>query len=157
MTKKAPATAAVRALRAAGADFELLPYRYGGGGAAGAAEALGLDDHEVVKTVVFVGDGEPLLVLMHGDIEVSTRAVGRVVGAKRVGPAPTRVAERVTGYRVGGISPFGTRDELAVVCQSTVLDLPRVFINAGHRGLLVGIAPGVIVDLLAPIVADVAA
>lgn len=154
---KTPVTPAIRALRAAGAGFELHPYRYDGGGAGGAAEALGVDPHAVVKTLVFVADDEPLLVLMHGDREVSARAVGRVVGAKRVEAAPVRVAERVTGYRVGGISPFGTRVPLTVVCQATVLDLPAIWINAGHRGLLARLAPRVVADVLAPTVADVVA
>jgi Cys-tRNA(Pro) deacylase len=153
---KTPVTAAIRALRRAGIDAGTHPYRYDGGGARGAAEALGIPEQAVVKTLVFLADGEPVLVLMHGDHEVSTRAVGRALGAKRVEPAPVDVAERVTGYRVGGISPFGTRRDLTVVCQATVLDLELVHVNGGRRGLLVSIDPTVFVDLLDPVVADVA-
>lgn len=153
---RTPATPAIRALRDVGIEPEVHPYRYAGGGAAGAAEALGIEPHVVIKTLVFLADDDPVLVLMHGDREVSSRAVARTLGAKRADPAPVDVAERVTGYRVGGISPFGTRRDLPVVCHGTVLDLERCWVNAGRRGLLVALGPEVLRDVLSPVVADVA-
>ena len=153
---RTPVTPAIRALRAEGVDAEPVAYRYEAGGAEEAAVALGLGPTTVVKTLVVEADGEPRLVLMHGDREVSLRSVGRVVDAKRVTAADPATAERVTGYRVGGISPFGTRQALPVLCQSTVLDLDRVHVNAGRRGLLVAVDPRLFVELLDATVADVA-
>lgn len=153
---RTPVTSAIRALRAAGFEPQPVAYRYEAGGAEEAAVALGLDPATVIKTIVVEADGEPRLVLMQGNREVSLRAVGRVVDAKRVTAADPATAERVTGYKVGGISPFGTRQALPVLCQSTVLDLDRVHVNAGRRGLLVPVDPHLFVDLLDATVADVA-
>lgn len=153
---RTPVTPAIRALRAEGVEAEPVAYRYEAGGAEEAAVALGLGPSTVVKTLVVEADGEPRLVLMHGDREVSLRSVGRVVEAKRVTAADPATAERVTGYRVGGISPFGTRRRLPVVVQTTVLELAEVHVNAGRRGLLVAVDPQVFVDLLDATVADIA-
>ena len=154
---KIPSTPALRLLRDAGIAHTLHPYRYRtGSGTAGFSEATGIDEHTVVKTLVFDGDAGATVVLMHGDREVSVRALARHLGVKNMAPATTAVAERLTGYRVGGISPFGTRQVLPVVVQSSVLELPRVHVNAGSRGLLVGIDPAVFVDLLDAATADVA-
>ncbi len=153
-----PVTAATRALRAAGAAFTGHRYAYRErGGTAAAAAALGVDEHVVVKTLVMDADGDPLLVLMHGDREVSTRAVGRRLGARRVAPASPAEARRLTGYEIGGISPFGTRRRLPVLVQASVLALPRVLVNGGMRGFLVEVAPGVLADVAGAVPADVAA
>lgn len=153
---KIPSTPALRLLRDTDVAHTLHPYRYQGGGTGGFTEATGIDEHTVIKTLVFDGDAGPTIVLMHGDREVSVRALARHLGVKHMEPASPAAAERVTGYRVGGISPFGTRQVLPVVVQASVLDLPRVHVNAGSRGLLVGIDPAAFVDVLGATTADVA-
>jgi len=142
-----PISTAVRALRAAKVEFtpHLYPY-VDRGGTAHAAESLGVDHHAVVKTLVMEAQGEgprrqPLLVVMHGDREVSTRQLARLLGVKAVTPASEAAVERHTGYIPGGVSPFGTRAVLPVYVEATILDLPRVYINGGKRGFLVGIVP----------------
>src|SRR5690606_32880701 len=127
----------------------LHPYRYeDAGGTAAFAAQTGFDEHAVIKTLVMDGDAGPTVVLMHGDTEVSTRSLARLLGVKHMAPATLADAERLTGYRIGGISPFGQRRSLPTVCQATVLDLPTVYVNAGRRGLLVSLAPQVFLDLL---------
>lgn len=145
-------THAIRLLDARGAEYACHEYRYiEHGGTAEAARQLGVDEHAVIKTLVF---GEtprsPFLVLMHGDAEVSARALARALGLKSVAPCPPAVAERVTGYQVGGISPFGTRQPLGVCVESSVLDLPRLYVNGGRRGLLVSMTPPQLVAVLQP-------
>ncbi len=153
-----PVTAATRALRAAGATFTGHRYTYRErGGTRAAAAALGVDEHAVVKTIVMTADGAPLLVLMHGDREVSTRAVGRHLGARRVAIATPSDARRVTGYEVGGISPFGIRRRLRVLVQPSVLALPRVLVNGGLRGFLVEVDPVLLVRIAGAEAAEVAA
>ena len=151
-------TPAIRALRAAGVAFEEHPYRYEErGGTRVSARELGVDEHAVVKTIVLQADGRDLhLVLMHGDREVSTRALARVLGVKRLEPAPAPVAQRATGYQFGGTSPFGTRQALPTWVEHTVLLLPRIYINGGARGLLVSLAPDVLVSLLGAVPVEVA-
>ncbi len=153
-----PSTPALRTLRALGVAFEPRLYPYvERGGARAAAEALGLDLHTVVKTLVFEDPrSEPFLVLMHGDREVSASAVARVLGVKQVRPCPPAVAERHTGYRVGGTSPFGTRKLLRVVVQESILALRSIAINGGSRGLLVELAPVCLLAHLDATAADVA-
>ncbi|MBN2450674.1 MAG: aminoacyl-tRNA deacylase [Lentisphaeria bacterium] len=138
-----PMTRAVRALREAGIPYDEHPYAYvEKGGTAAVAQGLGVEEHHVVKTLVFEDDqGTALLVLMHGDRSVSTKELARVTGAKRITPAAPERAERDTGYRVGGISPFGTRITLPVCVEETILRLPRIYINGGHRGFIVGMDP----------------
>jgi Cys-tRNA(Pro) deacylase len=119
------------------------------GGAGEAARQLGLDPHAVVKTLVMEDEAaRPLVVLMHGDREVSTRNLARQAGLKKVAPCRPDVAQRHSGYQVGGTSPFGTRKRMPVWVEASVLDHPTIYINGGRRGYLVGIAPGVLVDLL---------
>jgi len=145
-TEPVPATAAVRALRAAGVPFSPRFYAYvERGGTRHSAEALGVSEHEVVKTLVMEarrsGAPEPILVLMHGDREVSTRQLARQIGAREVAPASPNAVEKHTGYVPGGVSPFGTRKKLPVYVERSVLALPRVLVNGGRRGFLVEIAP----------------
>ena len=146
-------TSAIRVLREHGIAFSEHLYRYEErGGTRVSSRELGVDEHSVIKTLVMQDDrGRPLIVLMHGDREVSTKKLARHIGAKTVEPCDPAVAERHTGYQVGGTSPFGTRKALPVYVERTVLDLPRVYINGGRRGFLVAIAPADLVRVLSPI------
>ena len=119
------------------------------GGTAESARALGLDEHDVVKTLVMEDErAQPLIVLMHGNRTVSTKNLARQSGRKRIEPCTPEVAQRHTGYQVGGTSPFGTRKALPVFVESSVLQRPRIYINGGRRGYLVGLVPDVLVDVL---------
>jgi Cys-tRNA(Pro) deacylase len=143
-------TPAIRALEAAGVAFEEHRYRYEErGGTRVSARELGVDEHQVIKTLVLQDDAGGLhLVLMHGDREVSTKALARLIGVKRLVPAPATAAQRATGYQFGGTSPFGTRQALPTYVERTVLALPRLYINGGARGLLVSLAPDVLTTVL---------
>ena len=149
---KAPATPAVRALRQAGVAFTEHPYRYieHGGTAAFAAEA-GIEEHAVVKTLIMEDDAKkPLVVLMHGDREVSTKELARLLAVKTVQPCAPEAAERHSGYMVGGTSPFGLRKPMPVYAEETILELPKIYINGGKRGFIVGLEPKDLVRLLEP-------
>jgi len=147
--ERAPATPAVHFLRENGVDFRTHFYKYERSGAVLAAEKLGVDPHSVIKTLVMEDDsGNPLIVLMHGDRDVSLKQLARELGVRSVSTASVKDAQRYTGYRVGGISPFGTRRELPVYVEEGLLRLPAVYINAGRRGFIVEISPGEIVRLL---------
>ncbi len=150
MKDKTPVTPAVRLLRERGVEFTEHPYDYVEHGGTGEfARQAGVDEHAVVKTLVFEDDGgRPFLVLMHGDREVSAKEMARLLGVKAVRPAPPADAQRHTGYMVGGISPFGTRKALPVYVEAGILALPRIFINGGKRGFLVGIDPRELVRVL---------
>jgi Cys-tRNA(Pro) deacylase len=139
-------TPATRYLDARGASYQSHSYAYiDRGGARQAAVCLQVDEAAVVKTLVMRADtGERLLVLMHGDREVSQKNLARLAGVRRVDACSPDEALRETGYQVGGISPFGTRNTLRVYAEATLLELPRLFINAGRRGLLLEIEPGVL-------------
>ena len=143
-------TPATACLRAHGVPFSEHVYDYvEHGGTAESSRQLGVDEHSVVKTLVMQDeDTKPLIILMHGDREVSLKNLARQIGAKRVEPSKPEVAERHTGYRVGGTSPFGTRKALGIFVERSVLSLPLIYINGGRRGYLVGIDPRVLVDLL---------
>ncbi|WP_295549141.1 aminoacyl-tRNA deacylase [uncultured Pseudacidovorax sp.] len=142
-----PATAVLRAAKVA---FTEHPYEYlEHGGAQHSAAALGFDPFTVVKTLVMQDqDAKPLIVLMHGNRTVSTKNLARQIGAKSVEPCKPEVAQRHSGYQVGGTSPFGTRRAMPVYIESTILDLPRICINGGRRGYLIGIDPQLCVQLL---------
>ena len=149
---KAPMTAAVRVLKQAGVPFTEHPYAYveRGGTAAFAAQA-GVDEHAVVKTLVMEDEAKKaFVVLMHGDREVSTKELARVLGVKSVHPCAPETAERHSGYMVGGTSPFGLRKPLPIYVEATVLELARIYINGGKRGFIVGLAPQDLVRVLAP-------
>ena len=152
-----PATTGVRFLRERGITF--LPHFYPfqeHGGTAHAASSLAVDEHSIVKTIVVTTDtGEPYLVLMHGDREVSLKRLARTLGFREITVADQKDAERLTGYTVGGISPFGTRRALRVCVERTILALPRIFINGGKRGFLVEIPPTVLTEQLAALPVDV--
>ena len=143
-------TPATQMLRAHGVAFTSHPYEYlERGGAQHSAAVLGLDPYAVVKTLVMQDqDAKPLLVLMHGNRTVSVKNLARQIGVKSVEPCKPEVANRHSGYLVGGTSPFGTRREMPVFVEETVLSLPRILINGGRRGYLVGIDPQVCVQLL---------
>ncbi len=141
--KDYPKTNAIRGLLDHGIEFEVFSYKYEErGGTRLSSRELGLDEHTVVKTLVMETDAdEPLIVLMHGDCEVSTKQLARVLGVKFVRPCDPKVANRHSGYRVGGTSPFGTRRAMPIYCEAGILELDRIYINAGARGLLVRIDP----------------
>ena len=143
-------TPATQLLRANKIAFTEHPYEYmEHGGAQRGAEMLGLDPFTVIKTLVMQDqDAKPLIVLMHGNRTVSTKNLARQIGAKSVEPCKPEVAQRHSGYMVGGTSPFGTRREMPVYIESTILALPRIVLNGGRRGYLVGIDPQVCVALL---------
>ncbi len=143
-------TPATAWLRAHGVAYTEHPYDYvDKGGALHSAAVLGWDPHAVVKTLVMQDqDARPLIILMHGDREVSTKALARQIGAKSVEPCAIEVAQRHSGYLVGGTSPFGTRRAMPVYVEHSILELPRILINGGRRGFLVGIAPQVCTEVL---------
>lgn len=145
-----PSTPALRLLREAGVAFELHPYRYEPrGGTRASARELGVDEHLVIKTLVLRADGgDGLLMLMHGDREVSLKALARALAVRAIEPSDEGEARRLTGYQFGGTSPFGTRRRLPLYAERTIRELPRLFINGGARGLLVALEPTVLETLL---------
>jgi Cys-tRNA(Pro) deacylase len=155
---KTPSTPATRLLRERGVGYTEHLYRYEEkGGTRASSRELGLDEHAVVKTLVMEDDAkEPLVVLMHGDREVSTKALARALGKKSIQPCRPEVANRHSGYLVGGTSPFGTRKPMPVYVERTILDLPTMYVNGGSRGFLVGVAPAELVRVLRPTPVDVA-
>jgi Cys-tRNA(Pro) deacylase len=154
---KSPSTAATRLLREKGVAYTEHPYRYEEkGGTRVSARELGVDEHAVVKTLVMEDDeGAPLVVLMHGDREVSTKALARQLGKKAVQICKPEVANRHSGYLVGGTSPFGTRKAMPVCVERTIMDLERIYVNGGSRGFLVGMAPKDLAAVLSPTLVDV--
>jgi Cys-tRNA(Pro) deacylase len=158
MTVRHPVTQAVRALRAARVDFvpHLYPWEPRGGTRA-SSEALGVDEHLVIKTLIFEDDARrPLCILMHGDREVSAKNLARALGVKQVAPCTPEVADRHSGYQVGGTSPFGLRRAMPIYLERTIAGLPRLYINGGARGFLVELAPADLVRVLSPTLVDVA-
>lgn len=153
---KFPVTAAVRMLREHGVDFTHHPYEYEErGGTAVSARELGVDEHAVIKTLVMEDDAKkPLLMLMHGDREVSTKNLARHLGVKTIAPCDPVTADRHSGYQVGGTSPFGARRAMPVYLQRTIAELPYVYINGGKRGYLVGMPPTELVRVLRPTLVD---
>ncbi len=143
-------TPATAFLKAHGVAFTEHPYEWlEHGGAQHSAQVLGLDPFTVVKTLVMEDEkARPLVILMHGNRTVSTKNLARQIGAKSVAPCKPEVASRHSGYLVGGTSPFGTRREMPVYVEQSILDLPRIVLNGGRRGYLVGIEPQVLVRLL---------
>jgi Cys-tRNA(Pro) deacylase len=151
-TARFPATPATRMLEAAGVAFEghVFPYVEKGGTRHSSA-VLGVDEHAVIKTLMFEGgDREPLCVLMHGDRLVSEKQLARAVEQRTIRPCEPATAERHSGYQVGGTSPFGLRKPMPIFAEATIFDLPRIWINGGRRGFLVSMAPAELDRLLKP-------
>ena len=155
---KYPVTQAVRVLRAHEVLF--VPHQYAwteGGGTAASAAALCVPEHSVIKTLVMEDDqARPLIVLMHGDKQVSTKNLARQIGARSVQPCKPAVADRHSGYQVGGTSPFGTKSALPVYCERSILELPKIWINGGGRGFLVELDPKDLQRVLQLTLVDVA-
>ncbi len=155
---KSPVTAAIRVLRDNRVVFTEHTYKYvDRGGTAESSQQLGLDEHSLVKTLIMEDElKKPFIVLMHGDREVSTKELARIIGVKRVAPCTPETAQRHSGYMVGGTSPFGAKKTMPVYMEETVCDLPKIYINGGKRGYLVGIDPKDIMPVLNPILVKAA-
>jgi Cys-tRNA(Pro) deacylase len=151
-------TPATQFLHAHGVRYTEHEYEYiERGGTAVSADSLGVPEHEVVKTLVMQDEkAQPLIVLMHGDKQVSAKELARVIGVKTIAPCSPETANRHTGYMVGGTSPFGTRKTLPIYMERTILDLPRIYINGGRRGYLVGLNPADAARVLRPVLVSVA-
>lgn len=156
--EKTPVTAAVRLLRQQRVEFSEHLYEYREkGGTAVSARQLGVDEHCVIKTLVMEDERQqPLIVLMHGDRQVSTKELARQIGCKTIQPCLPEVANRHSGYLVGGTSPFGTRKAMPVYCQASILSCRKIYLNGGKRGYLVGLAPADLERLLQPKLVQVA-
>ena len=154
----APETQATRFLHQHGVAFSSHCYAYEEhGGTRVSARELNVSEHAVIKTLIMEDEAaRPLIVLMHGDCQVSTKALARQIGCKRIEPCKPEVANRHSGYLVGGTSPFGVRKKMPVYLEQSILDLPLIYINGGHRGFLVGIHPHDLLRLLAPTLVNVA-
>lgn len=150
--EKTPVTAAVRVLRAEKVAFSDHLYAYEEkGGTAVSSRELGIDEHAVIKTLVMEDDcRKPLIVLMHGDLQVSTKELARLIGVKQVSPCTADAAQKQSGYLVGGTSPFGTRFPMPVYMEESIATLPTIYINGGKRGYLVGMAPAELIRVLKP-------
>ncbi|HEY0252114.1 MAG TPA: Cys-tRNA(Pro) deacylase [Kofleriaceae bacterium] len=151
-------TMAIRALRAGKVAFEPFEYKWEPhGGTAASAEALGVDEHAVIKTLIFEDDrAQPLCILMHGDREVSAKNLARQIGAKSTAPCKPEIADKHSGYQVGGTSPFGLKRAMPIYLERTIVELPAIWINGGGRGFLVKLSPGDLVRVLSPMLVDVA-
>jgi Cys-tRNA(Pro) deacylase len=158
-TENLPVTAAIRVLREHDVAYTPHVYDYEPrGGTSKSAESLGVDEHVVIKTLVMEDETKrPLVVLMHGDREVSTKNLARHLGVKSIAPCKPEVADRHSGYQVGGTSPLGLRRPMPIYMERSIASLPRIFVNGGRRGLLVEIDPADLVRVLGPELVDVAA
>ncbi len=156
--EKFPITPAIRLLRENNipCTSHLYPYEEHGG-TAHSARCLGVDEHAVIKILIMEDDRkQPLIVLMHGDRKVSTRELARLRGVKTISPCDSAIADKHSGYQIGGTSPFGVRKLMPVYLEASILDLPRLYINGGKRGFLVGLVPADVQLLLQPLLAQVA-
>ena len=158
MSEKHPITMAVRVLRDNSVEFTHHLYEYEErGGTTVSARELGVDEHAVIKTLIMEDDQKkPMIVLQHGDREVSTKNLARQLGVKSIAPCTPAVADRHSGYQVGGTSPFGTKRAMPVYMERTIAKLPKIYVNGGKRGYLVGIAPVDVIGILEPIMVDAA-
>lgn len=150
--KKLPTTGPMRVLRQEGVEFSDHVYAYEEhGGTRVAARELGVDEHAVVKTLILEDDSRrPAIVLMHGDLDVSTRKLARLAGVKSFTPCSPETVRHHTGYVVGGVSPLATRRKMPVYLEQSILDLPRIYVNGGRRGYLMGVTPGDLARVLDP-------
>jgi Cys-tRNA(Pro) deacylase len=156
--EKFPVTPATRWLRAQGITFSghLYPYQ-DHGGTAHSAQCLGVDEHCIVKTLIMENERrQPLIALMHGDRQVSTKELARLVGVKTIAPCDPGIAQKHSGYQVGGASPFGVRKPIPVYMEASILDLPLIYLNGGKRGFLISLAPAEAQRLLNPTLVNVA-
>ena len=155
---KSPSTPATRMLRAHSVEYTEHMYRYEDrGGTKVSARELGVDEHSVIKTLIMEDEqAKPLIVLMHGDLDVSTKSLARQIGCKSISPCMPDVADRHSGYQVGGTSPFGTRKAMPTYMEQTILELPKIYINGGSRGFLVGLDPKEAQRLLSPVLVQAA-
>ena len=154
---KTPVTPAIRFLKQAKVDFTPHLYNYEErGGTAVSARELGVEEHHVIKTLVMEDEQcKPLIVLMHGDLEVSTKELARTIGVKAITPCSSAIALKHTAYLIGGTSPFATRKEMPVYMEETIATLPLIYLNGGKRGFLICVTPQVVVDLLKPTMVEV--
>ena len=145
-----PITQAIRLLRENKIDFEPRVFDYvEKGGTKHSAEVLNVDEHAVIKTLIFeTNERKPLIVLQHGDFQVSTKELARILKVKSAAPVAPEKANKLTGYLVGGTSPFGTKTKMPVYAEKTIFDLPQIYINGGKRGFLITIAPRVLKKVL---------
>lgn len=145
-----PITPAIRFLREKKVEFEPHVFDYvEKGGTRASAEVLGLDEHAVVKTLIFeTNEKKPLIVLMHGDLQVSTKELARILKVKTISPVSPEKANKLTGYLVGGTSPFGAKTKMPVYAERTIFNLEKIYINGGKRGFLVAINPQLLRELL---------
>jgi Cys-tRNA(Pro) deacylase len=155
--EKFPVTAAIRFLKQSKIEFSSHLYNYEErGGTTVSARELGVDEHQVIKTLIMEDEqGQALIVLMHGDQEVSTKELARRVGVKTISPCNPESALKQTGYQVGGTSPFAPKKSMPVYMEKTIATLPRIFINGGKRGFLVSLTPQSVIDLLNPTMVEV--
>lgn len=154
---KSPVTPAVRQLRAEKVAFSDHPYSYEEkGGTSVSARELGVDEHSVIKTLVMEDERkQPLIILMHGDRQVSTKELARLIGARQISPCTPDTAQKQTGYMVGGTSPFGVRRAMPVYMEESIAGLERIYINGGKRGYLVGMEPAELIRVLKPVAVKV--
>lgn len=154
---KEPVTAAVRVLRDAKVNYTGYLYTYEEhGGTRVSSRELGIDEHLMIKTLIMEDEQrKPLVVLMHGDLEVSTKELARHLGVKTITPCSPEIANKHSGYLVGGTSPFGTRHKMPIYLEKTIFDLPLIYINGGKRGFLVSMEPGELVRVLEPELVEV--
>ena len=145
-----PITPAIRVLRDNKIEFEPHIFDYvEKGGTRASATSLGIDEHSIIKTLVFeTNENKPLIVLMHGDLQVSTKELARILKVKTVAPAAPEKANKLTGYLVGGTSPFGTKTKMLIYVERTIFDLEKIYINGGKRGFLVSINPRILPEVL---------
>jgi Cys-tRNA(Pro) deacylase len=147
-----PVTPAIRVLREKKIEFEPYVFEYvEKGGTKHSSKELGVEEHAVIKTLIFeTSEKKPLIVLMHGDLQVSAKNLARHLNVKSVAPVAPEKASRLTGYLVGGTSPFGVKTRMPVYAEKTIFALKRIFINGGKRGFLVAVEPRVLRDVLQP-------
>ena len=157
--EKTPVTQAIRVLREHKVDYSEHLYKYEDkGGTTVSARELGVDEHCVVKTLIMEDEQKhPLIVLMHGDREVGTGMLAKQIGVKKISPCDPKTADKHSGYQVGGTSPFGTRHPMPVYMESSIAQLPRIYINGGKRGFLIGIDPQEVIRVLQPVLVQAAA
>lgn len=155
---KIPVTPCLLMLKKRGIAFDLCPYRYEEhGGTQVSARELGVDEHLIIKTIVMEDEKKsPFIVLMHGDRQISAKSLARVLGVKSVSTCDPKIAEKHTGYKVGGTSPFATKKQLAIYMEESIASLPKILINAGSRGLLAEMSPSDLLKVLNPHMVNVA-